>query len=234
MYSQERREDLLESTLVVFHRANELLNCSHITPGMEEESKDWDVMRKPSNDVLESLFKQTHSDKAYQIFTPEVYELVKTEKKFSIFVGRVEPEESVLPLPLDEALNDIKFFHTPQPDLPQLKIGVLRTKTTKIEHVLQLMGLVKQRLLTNGFQRCVDMLQKVNKKSYWALQDHINTDILDKAFRAPATDKQDQSEGSDSSDSEIEDQTQDNTRASDANRLPLDPQRLNEFNLLKS
>ena len=57
MYSQERREDLLESTLVVFHRANELLNCSHITPGMEEESKDWDVMRKPSNDVLESLFK---------------------------------------------------------------------------------------------------------------------------------------------------------------------------------
>ena len=112
---------MLESMLIVFHRVNEILHCSHLTPDMEEESKEWDVMRKPTNDVLESLFKQTHSDKGYQIFTPEVYTRVKTEKKFGALVKRSQSEvdnNDSMPLPLDEALNDIKFFHGPQPDLP--------------------------------------------------------------------------------------------------------------------
>ena len=117
MYDQEKREDLLECTTIVFHKVNELLNCSHFSPATEEESKEWDVMRIPTNAALESLFKATHSDKAYQIFTPEVYEKIKTERKFAMFVRNSQPIESILPLPLDEALNDIKFFHDPQPGL---------------------------------------------------------------------------------------------------------------------
>ena len=70
-------------------------------------------MRIPTNSVLESLFKATHSDKAYQIFTPEVYEKVKTERKYTIFVKNSTPNDRQLPLPLDEALNDINFFHRP-------------------------------------------------------------------------------------------------------------------------
>lgn len=70
-------------------------------------------MRIPTNESLESLFKATHSDKAYQIFTPEVYEKIKTESKFDIFVRSREPDGFAMPLPLDEALNDIKFFHDP-------------------------------------------------------------------------------------------------------------------------
>ena len=70
-------------------------------------------MRIPTNQSLESLFKATHSDKAYQIFTPEVYEKIKTERKFNIFVRSREQDESSMPLPLDEALNDIKFFYDP-------------------------------------------------------------------------------------------------------------------------
>ena len=85
IYGQERREDLLDCTLMLFHKVNEKLNCSHLSPA-QEESKDWDIMRIPTNEVLESFFKLTHSDKGYQIFTPEVYEKVKTEHKFAVFV----------------------------------------------------------------------------------------------------------------------------------------------------
>ena len=88
LYGQERREDLLDCTLLVFHKVNEILHCSHLSPA-HEESKDWDIMRVPSNEVLESLFKATHSDKGYQIFTPEVYEKIKTEVRFQILVRQV-------------------------------------------------------------------------------------------------------------------------------------------------
>ena len=80
IYGQERREDLLDCTLSVFHKVNEHLCCSDVSP--DEERKDWEHIRTPSNRVLEDLFKSTHSDKGYQIFTPEVYERVKSESKF--------------------------------------------------------------------------------------------------------------------------------------------------------
>ena len=77
-YGQERREDLLDSTLLLFYKVNELLNCSHVSPA-EEESKEFMIMRAPTNEVLETLFRLTHSDKSYLIFTPEVYERIKKE-----------------------------------------------------------------------------------------------------------------------------------------------------------
>ena len=116
IYGQERREDLLDCTLMLFHKVNEVLHCSNFSPA-QEESKEWDILRIPTNEVLENLFKATHSDKGYQIFTPEVYEKVKTEYKVAVFVRGQEPSETHIPLPLDEALNGIKFFYGPQSDL---------------------------------------------------------------------------------------------------------------------
>ena len=47
----------------------------------------------------------------------------------------------------DEALNGMNFFLKPQADLEQIKLAVLRTKLPKIELVLNLMRLVRTRLL---------------------------------------------------------------------------------------
>ena len=84
----------------------------------------------------------------------------------------------------DEALNGIDFFLNTQPDLAQIKLGVLRTKLSKIELVLNLMRLVRTKLLEQGFIKCLATLQRVSKRSYWALNKHIKTAILDKAFKA--------------------------------------------------
>ena len=80
-YQENRRDDLLECTLLIFHRVNELLQVATISPS-EEETKEWEIIHKPQNKILESLFKFTHSQRDFQIFTPEVYEAVKSEKKF--------------------------------------------------------------------------------------------------------------------------------------------------------
>lgn len=69
-----------------------MLNCSHYSPA-EEESKEFLVMRTPTNELLETLFKLTHSDKSYQIFTPETYERIKQEEKFAVFVKKTKPYE---------------------------------------------------------------------------------------------------------------------------------------------
>ena len=87
----ERREDLLEATLSLFYKVNEILDCSHYSPAAEEESKEFLVMRAPTNEVLETLFKLTHSDKSFQIFTADVYEQIKKEDKFSILVKGTKP-----------------------------------------------------------------------------------------------------------------------------------------------
>ena len=87
IYGENRREDLLECTLLLFHKVNELLQISHISPSSEEETKDWEVIHIPTNHVLESLFRDTHSQKEFQIFSPEVYEKIKTERKFAVFVS---------------------------------------------------------------------------------------------------------------------------------------------------
>ena len=47
------------------------------------------------------------------------------------------------------------------------------------------MNHIQTNLLNQGFKKCLKMLQRVNKRSYWALQTHINVDILDKAFKVP-------------------------------------------------
>ena len=39
--------------------------------------------------MLETLYRMTHSDKSYQIFTPKVYERIKKEEKFAVFVKGV-------------------------------------------------------------------------------------------------------------------------------------------------
>jgi len=115
-YGLERREDLLESTLLLFYKVNELLDCLHAPP--DEESKEREKMAKPAtNSIMETLFERTHSDKRFSICTPEVHDAIKTERKFAVLVNRTEPNQQALPIPLDEALNDIKFFHTPQADL---------------------------------------------------------------------------------------------------------------------
>ena len=110
-YGQERREDLLDSTLLLFYKTNELLNCSNFSPA-DEESKDFLVIHTPTNEVLATLFKLTHSDKDYMIFTPEVYERIKKEEKFSAFVRNTKPNTQV-PMTCDEALNGIEFFLKP-------------------------------------------------------------------------------------------------------------------------
>ena len=93
------------------------------------------------------------------------------------------------------------------------------------------------------------MLQKVNKRSYWALEDHISVDILDKAFKNP------NESNSESSDSDAESENRDSddevmvnnggeeesknggdgaAKKEDNSRIPLDPARLKEFNMLEA
>lgn len=91
IYGENRREDLFECTLVLFHKINELLDCYNVSATSEEETKEWDVIKTPVNRVLESLFRDTHSQKDYQIFTPEVYKKIKSERKFSVFVEHTAP-----------------------------------------------------------------------------------------------------------------------------------------------
>ena len=74
--------DLMECTLLLFHKINELLDCFSVSDSSNEEAKEWEVIKTPVNRVLENLFKDTHSQKDYLIFTPEVYKKIKTELKF--------------------------------------------------------------------------------------------------------------------------------------------------------
>ena len=37
MYDQEKREDLLESAILVFHKVNEKLHCTNFSPSVHEE-----------------------------------------------------------------------------------------------------------------------------------------------------------------------------------------------------
>ena len=108
------------------------------------------------------------------------------------------------------------------------------------------MNHIQTNLLNQGLKKCLKMLQRVNKRSYWALQTHINVDILDKAFKVPKAQKQSDSsdEGSDNGEQEDSDDELDgdemvnvgeeesktgNAAGPDNSKIPLDPVRLNEF-----
>jgi hypothetical protein len=65
IYGENRRMDLLECTLLLFHKINELLDCFSVSDSSNEEAKEWEVIKTPVNRVLENLFKDTHSQKDY-------------------------------------------------------------------------------------------------------------------------------------------------------------------------
>ena len=74
----------------MFYKVNQIFRCSQLSP-LTDLNNEWDEMHKADpryNEVLEQVFKATHSDKDYKIFIPEMYELVKLEKCYQVFVDR--------------------------------------------------------------------------------------------------------------------------------------------------
>ena len=82
--------------------------------------------------------------------------------------------------------------------------------------------------------KCLDVLQQVNKRTHWALNRHIKTDILDKAFKDDSFVESDPSWSDDDMDLERDSQPGSSRTTQDASKIALDPSRLSEFSLLQS
>ena len=63
------------------------------------------------NNALAKLFRDTHSDERYEIFTPNIYEMIKEEQSYSCFVLRGEGLKAKSKQVMStEALMNINLF----------------------------------------------------------------------------------------------------------------------------
>jgi hypothetical protein len=79
-YNLEIRDGLFECTLLLFKKVTDYFGCT-----LPQQESGWEVI-KDTNTQIEMLLAETHSDKDQKIFTPDVYNKIKSEKTFKAFI----------------------------------------------------------------------------------------------------------------------------------------------------